>query len=409
MKPEVHANDVRTLNGLDIVVIGLQPWYYEIGSNCKNIARYFALHNRVLYVNYPINRRTYYSKNKSNGVARHCKIIKSKQEVLRQVEENIWELNPAAILESINWIPITSVFKVLNFANNRKFAREINRAIKTLGFKNCVLFNDNDIINGFYLKKFLPVKHYIYYSRDFLQGFDYWKKHCTILEPQLIQKADLVVTNSTFLADYCSTYNRSSFYIGQGCNLELFNEQNVVPLEETIFDSAPIIGYVGAIDSNRLDEALIEMIAKSKKNWKIVLVGPEDTFFKKSRLHSLDNVYFLGRKPLDILPSYINAFDVCINPQLKNNITIGNYPLKVDEYLAMGKPVVATRTNAMTLFEEYTYMADTPDEYVKLIELALAENYEENKAARIRFAQSHSWENTMQKLYGYMQEHLYSV
>ncbi len=43
------------------------------------------------------------------------------------------------------------------------------------------------------------------------------------------------------------------------------------------------------------------------------------------------------------LPGYIQHFDVCINPQKLNPITIGNYPLKVDEYLAMGKPVVATR------------------------------------------------------------------
>jgi hypothetical protein len=39
------------MNGMDIIVTGLQPWDVEIGSNCKNIAIEFAKNNRVLYVN----------------------------------------------------------------------------------------------------------------------------------------------------------------------------------------------------------------------------------------------------------------------------------------------------------------------------------------------------------------------
>ena len=40
----------------DIVITGLQPWDVDLGSNCVNIAQEFAKHNRVLYVNYPLNR-----------------------------------------------------------------------------------------------------------------------------------------------------------------------------------------------------------------------------------------------------------------------------------------------------------------------------------------------------------------
>jgi hypothetical protein len=37
--------------------------------------------------------------------------------------------------------------------------------------------------------------------------------------------------------------------------------------------------------------------------------------------------------------------------QLSNNLTIGNYPRKIDEYLAMGKPIVATSTKTMQMFK----------------------------------------------------------
>ena len=397
-----NGPDDSIVSGRDIVVIGLQPWYYEIGSNCKNIATQFAKHNRVLYVNLPVNRKTFHSRDKNQGIQQHCAVIKGKGEKIRPIGPNMWEFYPTSLVESINGLPSTKAFKAINYLNNRRFARNIRFAIRALGFKDIILFNDNDIYNGFNLKEMLRPSLYIYYCRDFLQGYDYWKKHVSVLEPQLIKKADAAVTNSTYYAEYCSTYNSRSFYIGQGCNFELFNIDQVHPKPEELARLAapgPIIGYVGAIDSARLDEKIISVMAKSHPDWNIVLVGPEDGFFAASSLHELPNVHFTGRKPLQSLPDYVAHFDVCINPQLDNVITKGNYPLKIDEYLAMGKPVVATRTRTMKLFEDYTYLANVPEDYPALIEKALSEDGPDQAAARIAFARSHTWENSMKELY----------
>src|SRR6185437_732221 len=247
----------------------------------------------------------------------------------------------------------------INYFNNVKFAKEIKKAIEYLSFKDIILFNDNDIYNGYNLKKLLSPSLYVYYCRDFLQGFNYWKRHTTVLEPKLIKKADVVVANSLHYTEYCKTHNPNSYYIGQGYNDELFDADKDYHLPEDLKQiSRPIIGYVGAITSSRLDENIITNIASSHPEWSIVFVGPEDEDFKKSPLHNMRNVHFIGRQPMQKLPEYVNAFDVCINPQLVNNITEGNYPLKIDEYLSMGKPVVATRTKEMKLFEAHTYLAN---------------------------------------------------
>ncbi len=161
----------------------------------------------------------------------------------------------------------------------------------------------------------------------------------------------------------------------------------------------PIIGYVGALQSIRLDIELLAYIAQQKPEWSIVLVGPEDNEFKASNLHQIKNIHFLGGKAPDTLPAYINAFDVCLNPQLINQVTIGNYPRKIDEYLAMGKPVVATRTEAMSVFEKHTYLGITKEDYVQLIEKALAEDAEEKRQQRISFAATHTWENNVLEIY----------
>ncbi len=384
----------------DIVIISIQPWYYELGSNCKNIAEHLAKHNRVLYINIPITRKTFYSKNKSKGIQEHCAIIKAKTDNIKQIGDRMWEFYPTSLIESINGLPSTALFKLINRLNNKRFAGDINKAISRMRFKDVILFNDNDIYNGFHLKEFLSPSLYIYYMRDFLQGYPYWKKHSSVLEPILIKKADLVVTNSTFYVEYCKQYNPCSTYIGQGCNLDLFNKNNINSLpEEIISIKKPIIGYVGALDSARLNHKIINVLAQSRSDWQIVLVGPEDSSFVTSDLHHYPNIHFLGRKPIEQLPAFVNSFDVCINPQLINTITTGNYPLKIDEYLAVGKPVVATRTKAMKLFEEYTYLADSPEDYPGLIEKALLENSTQKETERVNFAWSHTWANSILLLY----------
>jgi len=387
------------IKGRDIVIIGLQPWYYEIGSNCKNIALQFAKYNRVLYVNTPINRKTWMAKENNAGIQSHIDIIRGKTDPVKQLDTNLWELYPTSIVESINFLPSTALFKIVNSINNRRFATDIKKAIKALGFNNIILFNDNDFFNGHQLKRFLKPSTYLYYSRDYLRGFSYWKKHGDVLEPEMIRNADAALANSLYLRDYCASFNPQSFYIGQGCNLELFNASidHQRPPEMNGL-KGPVVGYVGALTSERLDISIIEIISKSLPGWNVVLVGPEDEAFRNSTLHQLSNVHFYGRQPLERLPSFIRYFDVCINPQLVNIITVGNYPLKVDEYLAMGKPVVATATKTMELFSDHTYLPTSREQYPELIQKALEENTPDKQQARIAFAQSHTWENCMQAI-----------
>ena len=80
-------------------------------------------------------------------------------------------------------------------------------------------------------------------------------------------------------------------------------------------------------------------------------------------------------------------------------MTIGNYPRKIDEYLAMGKPVVATRTPAMTIFDRFTYLAENREGYVELIEKAISEDCAKLQEERTRFASSHTWENNVGEIY----------
>jgi glycosyltransferase involved in cell wall biosynthesis len=388
------------IKNADIIIIGLQAWYTDIGCNCKSIAREFAKNNRVLYVNPPLDRKTILHQKNDVNIKKHLNIIDNNEEALIHVEKNIWNYYPNKILESINWIPATGIFSIINRINNRRFASDIKHAAEKLKFKDFIIFNDNDIFRSFYLKEFLNPKLYIYYSRDNLLGVDYWKKHGSKLEPQHIAKADIAIANSNYLTNYLLKYNVNSYYSGQGCNIELFDGKKDFAIPDEMKNiQKPVIGYVGALTSLRIDINVIKAIAKSHPDYSIVLVGPYDMLQEKSEIDHLHNVYFLGKKPIETLPAYIQSFDVCINPQAVNPITIGNYPLKIDEYLAMGKPVIATKTDAMKIFGDHVYLAERPEDYSPLIDKAIANDNDRLKTERMTLANIHTWENSVEKIY----------
>jgi teichuronic acid biosynthesis glycosyltransferase TuaH len=390
----------KNISGRDFIVFGLQPWDFEMGSNCKNIAIELAKNNRVLYVNRPIERSSLYKFKTDHKIQNRLKSLKQGINVLEQEDENIWVLNPRVVLESINWLSPGKIHHSINQVNGKRLAKQIKWAWEQLGLKNPILFIDNDFLKGYYLNDYLEADILVYYIRDYLLSQPYFKKHGIKMEPGFISKSDIVVTNSSYLANYAKKYNPRSYDIGQGCDLDGYIVDHYkIPGDMKAF-SHPVVGYVGALLETRLDIGLIEAIAKRKPEWSIVLVGPEDDAFKQSNLHNISNVHFLGSKPVDSLPSYVHHFDVCINPQVLNQMTIGNYPRKIDEYLAAGKPVVATETDTMQMFKDYCFLAKDVDGYVEGISQMLANgNSKEDFEARRAFALSHTWEASVNGMY----------
>lgn len=380
-----------------IIVMGIQAWDIQIGSNCKNIALAFAKHNRVLYVNPPLDRVSKYRERNTEKIQKRIRVQKGEDRDLVQLQAQLWNLYPSQLVESINSIPHEGLFDYFNKRNAKRFCADIKSAIDRLGFEDYIVFNDSSMFLGQHIQEFLQPETYVYYMRDYLVKNPYWKKHGQRLEPQLIAKADCVVNNSTLYTEYALQYNPHAYMVGQGCDTSLFDEdQHDIEIAEALHDiDAPIIGYVGFLSSRRLSIPLLTELAQQQPQWSFVFVGPEDENFKAACLHQLPNVHFLGSQAPESLPSYIKGFDVAINPQLINEATMGNYPRKIDEYLVMGKPVVASATKAMEYFEEYTYLGETTEDYIQLITKALSENSEALIAKRKAFGRAHTWENNV--------------
>lgn len=394
------------MKGRDFIITGLQSWDIPIGSNAIDIAKQIALDNRVLYVNSPLDTTTLFRNKPTDNTSYRMQVLTKKKEPLRKVSNNIWVLDCPFYVWSVNGLPDGFLFDYFNRLNNKKIFSYTKKIADELGFQNPVHFIDNDIYRSFYAKEILQPAISVYYRRDNVQPYAYWKKHAVRLEPQLIQKSDLVVCNSPQLADYAKDFNSTSNDVGQGVDLSAYDAAAKFPVPAALQNiPQPRIGYIGDINSMRLDADLIYELAKSKPDYSFILTGKEDKVFEAHAMHSLKNIYFTGSIPKEKVPEYMNALDVCLNPQLVNDITIGNYPRKVDEYLALGKPVIATATKTMELFKEHVYLCSNLEEYKTAVEKALTENNENTIKERIRFARSHSWENNVLAIYKCIQQY----
>jgi len=395
------------LEGKDFIVIGDQPWDVPIGSNCKDIAALIAQKNRVLYINKPLNYFTLWRNKPADRdyITRRKAVLNGKEKALKHIQDQLYTFDPPLLLNSINWLPDGAIYNYFNKKNNRKLYNAIREQVHILDMKDFYLFNDSEMFLGYYAQSMLKPKLAIYYSRDNLVSTAYFRRHGIRTEPKVIADYDLATANSLYLKDYCARFNRNSFYVGQGCDLSIFDpsQEHALPADMQGIEK-PVIGYIGALIELRLDISLLEELARRRPEWSLVLVGPEDETFKKSALHQLKNVHFLGAKKPTELAQYLAHFDVAINPQRVNPMTIGNYPRKIDEYLAMGKPTVATRTRAMEIFEGQVYLGQTLEDYEQNIRTALAENCPEKEQQRIAFAQTHSWENSVNEIYQAIQK-----
>lgn len=373
---------------MDFIITSLQSWDIEIGSTIKNTALEISKQNRVLYINTPFS------------LMHWLRTPKRKTEV--QVNDNLWIVYCNLPALPANSMPFRWLFNIINYCNNYIIARTIKKAIHRHQIKEYIHLIDTDIYRSRYLKRLLHPALSIYYRRDYVIGVDYWRKYGPACEQSIVKQSDIVITNSSYFTEELKPLNPNIYTTNTGVNLTLYDGSvsHAIPADLENIPS-PRIGYTGAIIERRLDADLLYAIAQKLPQYNFVFVGPEDDFFAQHPLHTLKNTYFTGHKEVEELPAYIQHFSVCLNPQKVNPITEGNYPLKIDEYLAMGKPVVATSTHTMKdIFAQHTYLATDVDSYLHAIESALNETEDaELRNERIAFAQTHSWAHSVEKIY----------
>jgi len=291
--------------------------------------------------------------------------------------------------------------------------KELNKIKKKLNFNNLIIWSYNPM--------FLDFINKMDYQLFVFDTVDNWTEHPGYLKlmkrkkllanyKKIAQKADIIFTVSKELLDFYKKFDRMQniSWIPNGVDFDHYtNSQNYQKPTAIDNETKPIIGYIGTIQ-DRLDFDLIKFIAEKNKDKIIVLGGPVWKSVKKeieSKLN-LPNIKFLGRINWQDAPAYLNKFDVCIIPHKLDKFIKSTNPMKMYEYLALGKPIITTEGAGIKDFEKYLYIANDNEKFNQLIQKALAEDADEIKAKRIEIAKQQDWSKRVSKMLDLISEQI---
>lgn len=371
------------MTGETILCLATQEWDAH-WSVAQQIASRLAPANRVIYVEpfhppfaWVQKRHRLLKKQRREGVPQ-----------IREVQPGLTVYRPSGA-----YLPGNMRLPWAHRWNSRVYKRELLRMMRALKVEDPIIwafFAQTLAVNA------LPAKLFVYDCVDDWPSFfadPVERKWVEEIDLGLATHADIVFTGSEPLALKKRGQNTRIHVVNHGADVAHFMKASA---PETVEPSdiaslpRPRIGFVGMVDPLRFDPELIARLA-GEESHQIVIVGGFLGGSEKS-IPDRPNVHKLGMKTVAELPGYLKGFDVCIMPYRLNETTRYIFPLKLFEYLATGKPVVATPIPAVQLHEDYLYVAESPEAFAAAVERALREDSPSRREERRRHALAYDWD-----------------
>jgi teichuronic acid biosynthesis glycosyltransferase TuaH len=217
-------------------------------------------------------------------------------------------------------------------------------------------------------------------------------------DAELCRRADAVIVCSQQLFDSKRELASNLHLIANGVDAAhyagVLDESSALPAAAAAWPR-PVFGYTGTIHPDRVDVDLLEAVARGLTSGVIVLIGPNYLEPpEQARLEQTGRVIFQAPVSYRELPAYMRAFDVCITPHRVTPFTESLNPIKLWEYLAAGKPMVATPVAGFRDFPHLVHLAGDASTFLEALETALQEDSARG-AQRQAEAQRHSWQSRL--------------
>ena len=318
-----------------------------------------------------------------------------------QIAENLWAYHPPLYAPISGRFPFSLAFRWLR-------ERHLKRTLRHLGFGRPILWllrpHMQDVIGrlGEKLVVYHIVDQYAAYEAEFTEVYGQERRSSVEKsEQEMLRQADLVVVTSQSLLAEKADHNPNTHWVPNGVDYDAFAmaaQSSAPPPDDMAALSGPIVGYVGAINE-KLDYDLLRQVALELPVT-LVLVGPVHLRLDFSGLTGLElpNVHFLGGKPVQDVPKYVAACQVCLMPYKLNEWTAHINPLKLYEYLAAGKSVVSTAISATEGFQQVIRVARDRDDFCRQVREALAEHDEGKVRQRMALAARNTWDARVETL-----------
>ncbi len=379
-----------------------------------SMARELARAHRVIYVNHPYSLKDVLAGLRSGDAALrsrlwHLLTFQTRFEQVDSIPHNFVAVQPPATLP-INWLPNGAVYRFLQKVNNGIVERSIRAALRRERTGEFVYINCYDPFFLGALPKHVGAQLSIYHCIDDISQNPYTARHGERLENEAAAQADLTLVTSTNLLALKKPFARRIETFFNAADVDNFGKvltETYPRPAELDGRTGKVIGFVGNLDELRIDYPLLKAVALAHPDKTLLLVGPVNSPEPAAiGLDRLPNVVFAGSRPLQQLPPLVQHMDVVLIPFLKNTLTKSIYPLKINEYLAAGRAVVATAfSDDIRTFAHCAYVVDDPTGFVEAIDRALEEDSDEKIKQRTDTAAGNTWAARIARLHQLIQRY----
>lgn len=374
----------------DVIMLATARIDNPYSSTAVSLAKEFAKENRVFFVENPFTIKDVISKKKKFSAKPK---LFSKGNYATEVVPNFWKVTSPPVL-SINWLPEGIIYNSLSRVNERIFFTVIKKLLNDFNIRKFILFNVFNPFFGLNFPNWFCPDLSIYYSVDSISNAKYFSKHGVPKENKMLKTYDVVLATSKPIYEKIKLINSNAFYLPNGADYNLFRKEldiKKIPADLQLI-SEPRAIYIGNIDS-RIDIELIEQLLVEKPFINIVFLGPVNSK-GFSMLKNYENLFTLGSKKIEELPSYLKFCQCAIIPFVRNGFTRSIYPLKINEYLASGMPTVTTDfSDSMIEFEEIISVCSSHKTFISSVEEGVKDDVDSLKTERIKYASNNSWES----------------
>ncbi len=395
MSDNSQASHSKQRGNLCFVCFGGQDWWYHNRGHIDfQIMKRFARKGTTLYVNSIVMQKPNFSR-EGRFIKKLIRKSKSVFRGFRKTEAGFWVYSPFTLpVHHLNWArPLNEV--LLRF--------QVSFVAWFLGIRKPIVWVACPAACDTALK--MKKSNLVYQRTDLYEAFpNVDSKIIREYDQKLKAQSDLTVFVNRILYSSEKKECKEALFLDHGVDFEMFASENSETTDPIDINDIkkPIVGFFGTIDGHTVDIEFTGSVIDLLPDLSFVFIGSVSHQYPE--LQNKANVWMLGQKPYEQIPNYGRCFDVSIMIWRQTKWIQSCNPIKLKEYLALGKPVVSTPFPELQKYLDVVYEADSPEGFAECIRKALAEDGPERIAARRKKVETATWDSkaelVLEKIFG---------